>query len=78
MNTGFFTMDTVIEVCNQRDLQEAKKIAVTAVESSEAAKKENTRKAIQMIDKAKTVEKLGISMSNFLLAHPSENLKTIT
>jgi len=34
-------------------------------------------KAHQMVQRAKTIKNLGLGMTNFLLAHPSENLKII-
>jgi len=30
-----------------------------------------------MVERAKTVTQLGLSITNFMFAHPSENLKTI-
>jgi hypothetical protein len=79
MASGFFTMDVIRAVCNERDIIAAKKIATDAVENydSHKAQKQNVVKAMNMIEKAKTVKDLGISLANFMLAHPSENLKSI-
>lgn len=79
MDAGFFTMDVIREVCNQRDLAKAKQIATDAVNNYEThkAQKQNVVKALKAIEVAKSVQALGISMANFLLAHPSENLKSI-
>ena len=77
MKTGFFTMDHVRLVCNCSDITTARQVALEAINAQEAAKQENVRKAIAMVNKSKTPNALGLAMSNFVLAHPSENLKTI-
>ena len=78
MDVGFFTMDIIRNVCYENDLTVAKKIATEAIEKyPHKAQKENIIKAHRMVNNAKTVKDLGISLSNFLLAHPSENLKSI-
>ena len=77
IKTGFFTMETVKAVLTMNDLEEAKQFALCAVKQSEAARSTNVDKALAMINKAKTVRDLGINITNFMLAHPSENLKTI-
>jgi len=78
MEVGFFTMDVIRKVCNEKDLMKAKVIATEAVTNyPHHAQNENIVKANKMIDKAKTVKDLGISLANFMLAHPSENLKSI-
>lgn len=71
-------MDVIRAVCEQRDVEVAKQLAKEAVENHpHNAQKENVYKANKMIDKAKTIKDLGISLANFMLAHPSENLKSI-
>ena len=75
---GFFNMDTVTAICAEKDLAAAKQIAVNRVEETKKdATPENIRKALSMIDKATTVKSLGLAVTNFMFAHPSENLKTI-
>jgi isopropylmalate/homocitrate/citramalate synthase len=75
---GFFNMEIVTAVCNEKDLVKAKQIALDRVEATKAdATPENIRKAINMIEKATTIKNLGLSITNFMFAHPSENLKTI-
>lgn len=77
IKTGFFTMDTVKAVMEMKDLEEAKRYAFNVVKESEAARCSNVDKANTMINKAKSITDLGISITNFMLAHPSENLKTL-
>ena len=77
MKAGFFTMDTVHAVMKEKDLVAAKLIAVTAIDEIPTAKLENKAKAKADIDRARTVVQLGTTMTNFLLAHPSEGLKCI-
>lgn len=75
---GFFTMDVVTEVCKQKDIVAARAIAMKSVEKMYGyATAENILKAKTMVEKAKDVRKLGLDITNFLLAHPSEGLKTI-
>ena len=75
---GFFTMDVVIAVCAEKDITAARAIAMKSVEKMHGyATPENILKATTMVEKAKDVRKLGLDISNFLLAHPSEGLKTI-
>ena len=78
MKPGFFTMDVVIEVCAQKDIATARSIAMKSVSKMHGyATAENILKATTMVEKAKDVRKLGLDITNFLLAHPSEGLKTI-
>ena len=77
METGFFSMDLINQINKIKDLNEAKQVANSAVNSFKNAKIENTRKALSMVGKCRTVNELVIGMSNFLLAHPSEGLKAI-
>jgi hypothetical protein len=78
MATGFFTMDTVIAVCAEKDITAARAIAMKDVDAMrQSARAGNIEKATKMIANAKTVNKLGMDITNFMFAHPSENLKTI-
>lgn len=75
---GFFNMETVTKICSEKDLAAARQIAVDRVnKTKQHATPENVRKAMQMIERCNTVSKLGIAVSNWMLAHPSENLKSI-
>ena len=75
---GFFNMETVCKVCSEKDLAAAKQIAFDRIQSNmDGATSENVRKAVMMVERANCVKNLGIAISNFMLAHPSENLKTI-
>ena len=75
---GFFTMDVVTEVCAQKDLAVAREIAMKSIAKMHGyATPENISKATKMVEKAKNIRALGIDITNFLLAHPSEGLKTI-
>lgn len=77
IKTGFFTMDTVHAVLAMNDLVEAKNFAMSIVKQSSSARSSNIEKACSMIEKAQSIKKLALDISNFMLAHPSENLKTI-
>jgi len=78
IKVGFFTMATVTAVCAQKDLTAAREIAMADVTKMHGiATPENVAKATRMVEKARTVRNLGLDITNFLLAHPSENLKTI-
>jgi len=78
IKVGFFNMETVTAICNAGDIKTAREIAVDRVnKTKQHATPENVRKAISMIERASTVNKLGIAVSNWMLAHPSENLKSI-
>jgi hypothetical protein len=77
IKTGFFTMETVHAIMAKTDLEEAKQFAFSIVENSATAKSSNINKASAMINKATSVQNLAMAITNFMLAHPSENLKTI-
>ena len=75
---GFFNMDVIRAVCDCSCIDKGKDVAKAAVEAKKKqATADNYRKAMNMIDKCKTIKDLGISLTNFMFAHPSENLKTI-
>ena len=77
-NPGFFTMDHVTRICACCDLQEAKSIALQAITDKTTASPQNAAKATAMIEKALTVKQLGLSVSNFILAHDTPELKVIS
>lgn len=77
INPGFFNMDLIKTVCNQTNIYTAKNLCYNAIESMPGASKENKLKARAVVDKAPTIQKLAITLTNFMLAHPSENLKVM-
>jgi hypothetical protein len=78
IKAGFFNMDTVTAVCKEKDLEAAKQIAFDRIQNNmDGATPENVRKAVTMVERSNSIKNLGLNISNFLLAHPSENLKTI-
>jgi hypothetical protein len=77
MKTGFFTMETVNSVMRLKTLEEAKQYAHKKVDEKTSAQQYNIDKAKAMIDKSTSIQSLAIAIANFMLAHPSENLKTI-
>lgn len=77
IKTGFFTMETVNEVLAMQSLEEAKQYTFNIVREAAKARSTNVDKANSMINKATSVKKLAMDIANFVLAHPSENLKTI-
>lgn len=75
---GFFNMDLIRAVCECNCIIKGKQLALEAVEAKrKVAKADNVRKAISVIDRAKTVKDLGLTLTNWMFAHPSENLKVI-
>ena len=77
MKTGFFTMETVNQILSFSTLEESKKFLHDLVKETKNARVENVTKATAMIDKCKTQRDLALSVSNFVLAHPSENLRIL-
>lgn len=77
IKTGFFTMETVRAVLSMTDLEQAKQFVFSVVKESDTAQAKSIDKAHAMINKAKNIRDLGMNITNFILAHPSENLKTI-
>ncbi len=80
-DTGFFVMKDASEVLKYKDLASAKtylqdKIKAF-VDAHPGTKKENILKADQMIGRANSLDKLSMSVANFVLAHSSEGLKVI-
>lgn len=74
MNTGFFTVDVLKEMDKADSLVGAKVIAFQAVKNYGGAKENNIRKANAAIKRAQSKKQLMIACSNFMLAHPSEDL----
>jgi len=78
---GFFTMKDAVIVLKQPDLTAAKNYIRKKIKEFTTAhphtKPENIAKANQMIERAPSIEKLSLSVSNFILAHSSEGLKVL-
>lgn len=81
MKTGFFVQKHVNDVIKMSNIQAAKEYANSVitefVKAHTQVKPENVRKAQVMINKAASTVQLAISMQNFVLAHPSEDLKVV-
>jgi len=79
--TGFFTMPDAAAVLKHKDLAAAKTYLQDRikafVDAHPGTKKENIIKADQMIGRANSIDKLSVSVANFILAHSSEGLKVI-
>ena len=74
MKTGFFDIEIVKQMNAAKDFNEAKAIAVSAIEAQPNARPENKKKAMDAINRTKSKNALLIAAGNFMLAHPSENL----
>lgn len=70
---GFFSIETLNEM-DKLALEEARAIAMEAVNAQPEARPKNIKKAKEAIVKAKSKKELMINVANFMLAHPSESL----
>jgi hypothetical protein len=81
MQTGFFVMKDAAQVLHYKDLSEAKAYLKQRIDEflveHPSTEKKNIAKAEQMISSALSIQRLSIAVSNFVLAHTSENLKVI-
>jgi hypothetical protein len=81
ISNGFFNMDDVVRITEIKSLDSSQSYALQKISAFVIAhpetKPENVSKAIKMVNNAVSYQRLAIDMSNFILAHPSENLKTI-
>lgn len=81
INAGFFEMSDTNRVLSGVSLGEAKLYLTSKVENFEKSHPgvliTNTSKAYSMINRAKNLRSLAVDVSNFVLAHPSEGLKTL-
>ncbi len=77
INKGFFTMEDVNKISVMTNIQEAKQYALSRVTAQPNAHLENINKATTVINKAKNINQLVLSISNFVLAHTSEGLSVI-
>lgn len=69
-------MDTVHSVMAKKDLNEAKEMVFKIIKDADA-RRDNVTKAKAMVEKANSINSLAMAITNFMLAHPSENLKTL-
>ena len=74
MEAGFFTVDILNVINTTRNLADAKQIAVNAITDKPDAREHNKKKALAVINQARSKTQLLISLGNFMLAHPSEGL----
>lgn len=74
IEAGFFTVDTLNKIDAAKDLREAKKIAMDAIAAQPNARPNNVKKATSTVQRATSKQGLMIALSNFMLAHPSEDL----
>ena len=74
--TSVFTMDDVHAV-SALSLQEAKDM-IHAIAKEDKRMKPITKLKLQReVDAARNVQKLAMTMTNWILAHPSENLRVL-
>lgn len=81
MEAGFFSMTDVQRVLDCSSLDEAKSQLTTKLTQFKAAHPrvhtDNLLKASAAITKARSKQQLAFTITNFVLAHPSEGLKVI-
>jgi glutamyl-tRNA reductase len=77
IQNGFFTMDTVHAVMAKKNIDEAKEMVNAIIANATTARKENITKARAMVVNANSINSLAMAITNFMLAHPSENLKAL-
>jgi len=70
---SMFTMEHVQHICTLSSLIEAKDYALLVVKNSTANAK-NKLNIAKMISCSRSIPTLALSMSNHILAHPSEHL----
>lgn len=71
---SIFTMEMVNQVVVMK-LPEAKALALEAIADSDSAKEITKTKARLAVNKARSTNALALTMSNWILAHPTEGLK---
>lgn len=81
IQTGFFTIEVLNEIDKAQTLAQGKVIAAKSVdkfiEEHPKVKSYNVKKAREVINRSNSLKTLLISVSNFMLAHPSEGLKIV-
>ena len=82
MDTGFFTMADVQNVLACGSVDEAREQLHSKIAAFKASHPmvhlDNLAKATAAIDKARSKHQLAFTVTNFVLAHPSEGLKVIS
>jgi len=73
---GFFQMNHVHEAVGAKSHDEAKAAAHKAIDAQPSATTANIVKAKSMVNSSRNQKHLAQGMSNFLLAHTSEDLAT--
>ena len=80
IETGFFTMADVTAI-NRLSLIQGKQLAYERLDAFQARHPgvhgANVSKARAAIDRATSVNRLAMTLANFVLAHPSEGLKVL-
>jgi hypothetical protein len=76
ISTGFFTIEDTRHIENA-SIQEAKSYALERIQAQPNARPNNVAKATEMVNRATSIKALMLGMANFILAHPSENLKNV-
>ena len=71
---SIFTMEMVNEVIVMK-LPEAKAYALEKIADSDGVKEITKTKARLAVNKARSTSNLALTMSNWILAHPTEGLK---
>jgi len=77
MKAGFFTMEDARHIAGLKDLTEAKAYAMSRIDAQPRALPGNVEKARRAVEAAASVQRLTLSIGQFVLAHPSEGLKVI-
>ena len=81
IETGFFQMEDVVQITKLKNLDSGQGYALQKISEfvvqHPRTKPENISKAIKMVNSARTPRGLALDVSNFILAHSSENLKVI-
>lgn len=81
MEVGFFNQSHVEQVIKAKTLKEAQSIVTTAIDEFKKehplVRKDNLTKAEKLIRQAKSPTQLAFAVQNFILAHPSENLRVM-
>ncbi len=68
-DNAFFSMPFINELAKVSSLNEAKELAMKAIQEKPNARPVNVSKATKLVTKATSIENLMIACSNFLLSH---------
>lgn len=73
-----FTMADLTTICKARTLEEAKQLALAAIELAGPHQTKPTLLKLEgFVIRAKTQQSLGVIVTNTILSHPSEGLKEV-